>query len=72
MRASHPDHARQKPRIAAIGCQAERPITQRKPRIVGRHDNIGGVEQAQSAATGAATHRGDDRRIDLVSRSIAR
>jgi len=38
-------------------------ITQRKPGIVGRDDNVGGLEQVQSAAS-AAAHRGDDRHID--------
>ena len=64
MRAPHPDHARQEPGIAAIGRQTQRAIAECKSRIVGRHDNVGNVEQAQSAATGTAAHRGDNRRVD--------
>ena len=53
-----------KPGVAAVGRQAERSIAQREPRIVGRHDNVGGIEQSQSTATRAAAYRGDNRRVD--------
>jgi hypothetical protein len=50
--------------FAAVGHQTERAITQRKPRVIGRNDNVSSVEQTQSAAASTAAHRSDHWHID--------
>ena len=40
----HPHHARKKPGVAAIRRQAQRAVAERKPRIISRDNDIGGIQ----------------------------
>src|SRR5216683_5286877 len=64
LRLPHSDHARKKPGVAAIRGQAQRAIAECKPRVVCGYDDIGSLEQTQSAATGAAAHGSHNRRVN--------
>jgi len=64
LRAPHPDHAREEPGVATVGGEAERAITKREPRVLGRNDDVGDIDQAQPAAAHATAHRSDNGRVD--------